>query len=67
MDQTRRSDAVESHSRTRSRRFVVAFGFIIAVTIADAVQDGPSIWNWLGIVVCGGFLLQQVYRLTSER
>jgi hypothetical protein len=56
----------ESH-RTRSWAFVVAFSFIIAVTIGDMVDQGSSIWNWLVIVVCGGFLLQQIYRLTSER
>jgi hypothetical protein len=57
----------EPQSRTRSWLFVAAFAFIIAVTIADMVEDGPSFWNWLGIVVCGGFLLQQIYRLTQAR
>jgi hypothetical protein len=37
------------------------------VTIGDMVDEGSSIWNWLTLVVCGGFLLQQIYRLTSER
>jgi hypothetical protein len=45
---------------------LVAFAFIIAVTIGDMVDEGSSIWNWLSLVVCGGFLLQQIYRLTSE-
>ena len=60
-------DAAESRSRTRSRRFVVAFAFIIAVTIADMVDQGASFWNWLSLVVCGAFLLQQLSHLTKER
>jgi len=66
-DLPRRSAAAESHSRSRSWAFLVAFAFIIAVTIGDMVDEGSSIWNWLTLVVCGGFLLQQIYRLTSER
>jgi hypothetical protein len=59
--------AAESHSRTRSRRFVVAFAFIIAVTIAEIVDEGASFWDWLVIAVCGAFLLQQLSHLTKER
>ena len=57
----------EPHSRTRSWLFLVAFGFIIVVTIGDMADDGASFWNWLTLLVCGGFLLQQIYNLTSER
>jgi hypothetical protein len=60
-------DAAESHSRTRSRRFVVAFAFIIAVTIAEMVDEGPSFWDWLVVAVSAAFLLQQLSHLTKER
>jgi hypothetical protein len=47
--------------------FAVAFAFIIAVTIADMVDQGSNVWDWLTLAVCTAFLVQQIHRLTSER
>ena len=60
------SATAEPHSRSRSWAFLVAFAFIIAVTIGDIVDQGASAWDWLTLAVCTPFLLQQVYRLTRD-
>ena len=52
-------------SRFRDRAFIVAFVFIIAVSIADVIDEGSDLWDWIVIGICAAFLLQSVYRLRA--
>ena len=57
----------ESHSRFRSWATVAAFGFIIVVAIADGVDGGFSVWDWLIIAAGVVFIIQALVRLRESR
>jgi len=42
---------------------VAAFTLIVALTIADGVDEGFSIWDWLIIAAGVVFILQAIFRL----
>lgn len=53
----------KSHSRMRNWATVAAFILIVALTIADGVDEGFSIWDWLIIAAGVVFILQAIFRL----
>jgi hypothetical protein len=57
----------ESHSRVRSWATVAAFSLIIVLTVADGVDDGFSVWDWLIIAAGVVFILQALFRLRQGR
>jgi MFS superfamily sulfate permease-like transporter len=57
----------ESHSRVRSWGTVAAFSLIIALTVADGVDEGFSVWDWLIIAAGVVFILQALFRLREGR
>jgi hypothetical protein len=57
----------ESHSRVRSWATVAAFTLIIALTVAEGVDEGFSVWDWLVIAVGVVFILQALFRLIESR
>jgi hypothetical protein len=57
----------ESHSRVRSWATVAAFALIIALTVAEGVDEGLSFWDWLVIAVGAVFILQALFRLNESR
>ena len=54
------------HSRVRNWGTVAAFTLIIALTVAEGVDEGFSVWDWLVIGVCAVFILQAVSRLNRH-
>ena len=60
-------DVAESHSRVRSWGTVAAFTLIIALTVAEGVDEGFSFWDWLVIAVGAVFILQALFRLNASR
>jgi hypothetical protein len=63
----RKDDVAESHSRVRSWATVAAFTLIIALTVAEGVDEGFSFWAWLVIAVGAVFILQALFRLNESR
>src|SRR3954467_5748171 len=59
----RGTTVAESHSRRRSWATVAAFSFILVVAIADGVDDGFSVWDWLIIAAGVVFIIQALFRL----
>jgi len=57
----------ESHSRVRSWGTVAAFTLIIALTIAEGVDEGFSVWDWLIMAAGAVFILQALLRLKESR
>ena len=57
----------ESHSRVRSWATVAAFSLIIVLTVADGVDDGFSVWDWLIIAAGVVFIVQALFRLREGR
>jgi hypothetical protein len=57
----------ESHSRVRSWATVAAFTLIIALTVAEGVDEGFSSWDWLVIAVGAVLILQALFRLNESR
>jgi hypothetical protein len=57
----------ESHSRVRSWATVAAFTLIIALTVAEGIDEGFSFWDWLVIAVGAVFILQALFRLNESR
>ena len=57
----------ESHSRVRSWGTVAAFSLIIVLTVADGVDEGFSLWDWLIIAVGVVFIVQALIRLRDSR
>ena len=62
-----KDDVAESHSRVRSWATVAAFTLIIALTVAEGVDEGFSVWDWLVIAVGVVFILQALFRLKESR
>jgi len=56
----------ELHSRRRSWWTVAAFSFIIVVAIADGIDDGFRVWDWLIIAAGVVFIVQAVFRLRES-
>lgn len=57
----------ESHSRVRSWGTVAAFTLIVVLTVAEGVDEGFSVWDWLVIAVGVVFILQALFRLKETR
>jgi hypothetical protein len=66
-ESTEGTTVAEVHSRRRSWATVAAFGFIILVAIADGVDEGFSVWDWLIIAAGVVFIIQAVFRLRESR
>jgi MFS superfamily sulfate permease-like transporter len=60
-------DVAESHSRVRSWGTVAAFTLIIALTVAEGVDEGFSVWDWLVMAAGVVFILQALFRLKESR
>jgi hypothetical protein len=56
-----------SHSRVRNWATVAAFALIIALTVAEGVDEGFSVWDWLVIAVGAVFIVQALFRLNASR
>jgi MFS superfamily sulfate permease-like transporter len=63
----RKDDVAESHSRVRSWGTVAAFTLIVVLTVAEGVDEGFSVWDWLVIAVGVVFILQALFRLKEAR
>jgi MFS superfamily sulfate permease-like transporter len=57
----------ESHSRVRSWGTVAAFTLIIVLTVADGIDEGFSVWDWLIIAAGVVFIVQALLRLKESR
>jgi uncharacterized membrane protein len=57
----------KSHSRLRNWATVAAFTLIIALTVAEGVDEGFSVWDWLIIAVGAVFIVQALFRLNARR
>jgi hypothetical protein len=57
----------EPDSRFRNWAFIGAFTFIIVLTIAEGVDEGFSVWDWLVIAVGAVFIVQALFRLNASR
>jgi hypothetical protein len=57
----------EPHSRVRNWGTVAAFTLIIALTVADGVDEGFSVWDWLIIAAGVVFIPQALSRLKERR
>ena len=55
------------HSRVRNWGTVAAFTLIIALTVAEGVDEGFSVWDWLIMVVGAVFIVQALFRLSERR
>jgi hypothetical protein len=62
-----KDDMAEPHSRVRNWATVAAFTLIIALTVADGVDQGFSVWDWLIIAAGVVFILQALSRLKERR
>jgi hypothetical protein len=60
-------DVARSHSRVRNWATVAAFTLIIALTVADGVDGGFSVWDWLIIALGVVFIVQALFRLNASR
>jgi hypothetical protein len=40
---------------------------IIALTVAEGVDEGFSLWDWLVIALGAVFILQALFRLSASR
>ena len=57
----------EPHSRFRNWAFIAAFTLIIVLTVAEGVDEGFSVWDWLVIAVGAVFIVQALFRLDKGR
>ena len=57
----------EPHSLFRNWAFIAAFTVIIVLTIAEGVDEGFSVWDWLVIAVGAVFIVQALFRLNASR
>ena len=57
----------EPHSRFRNWAFIAAFTLIIVLTVAEGVDEGFSVWDWLVIAVGVVFIVQGLFRLKESR
>ncbi len=61
-----KDEVAESDSRVRNWGTVAAFTLIIALTVAEGVDEGFSLWDWLVITVGALFILQALVRLKAS-
>jgi hypothetical protein len=54
-------------SRVRNWATVAAFTLIIALTVAEGVDEGFSVWDWLVMAVGAVFIVQALFRLDASR
>ena len=57
----------KQQSRLRQWATIAAFTLIIALSIADGVDSGFSVWDWLIIAAGVVFIIQAAYNLSSMR
>ena len=57
----------EPHSRVRSWATIAAFTLIIALTVAEGIDEGFSLWDWLIMAVGAVFIVQAIFRLGNSR
>ena len=57
----------ESDSRFRNWAFLAAFTLILALTLAEGVDEGFSVWDWIVIAVSAVFIVQALVRLSASR
>jgi hypothetical protein len=62
-----KDEVAESDSRVRNWGTVAAFTLIIALTVAEGVDEGFSLWDWLVIALGAVFILQALVRLSVSR
>ena len=62
-----KDDVAESHSRVRGWATIAAFSLIIALTVAEGVDEGFSFWDVLVIAVGAVFIVQALFRLNASR
>ena len=53
----------EPQSRFRAHAFIAAFTLIIVLTIAEGIDDGFSVWDYLVMAVGVVFIIQSILRL----
>ena len=53
----------EPHPPVRSWATIAAFTLIISLTVAEGIDEGFSLWDWLVIVVGTVFIVQAFARL----
>jgi hypothetical protein len=63
----RKDDVAEPRSRVRSWATVAAFTLIIALTVAEGIDEGFSVWDWLVIALGAVFILQALFHLNETR
>jgi hypothetical protein len=63
----RKDDVAEPHSRVRSWATIAAFTLIIALTLAEGIDEGFSLWDWLIMAVGAVFIVQAIFRLDDSR
>jgi len=56
----------ESHSRFRNWASIAAFTLIIGLTVAEGVDEGFSVWDWIVIAVSAVFIVQALVRLNAS-
>jgi hypothetical protein len=62
-----KDDMAEPHSRVRSWATIAAFTLIIALTVAEGIDEGFSLWDWLIMAVGAVFIVQAIFRLGNSR
>jgi hypothetical protein len=62
-----KDDVAEPHSRVRNWATITAFTLIIALTVAEGVDEGFSLWDWLVMAVGAVFIVQALFRLDKGR
>jgi hypothetical protein len=50
----------------RSWATIAAFTLIIALTVAEGIDEGFSVWDWLVIALGAVFILQALFRLNES-
>jgi uncharacterized membrane protein len=55
------------HNPVRNRATVAAFTLIIALTIAEGIDEGFSVWDWLIMALGAVFIIQALLRLNARR
>ena len=62
-----KDDVAEPHSRVRNWATIAAFTLIIALTVAEGIDEGFSLWDWLIMAVGAVFIVQAIFRLGNGR
>ena len=54
-------------SPVRNWATVAAFALIIALTVAEGIDEGFSVWDWLIMALGVVFIVQALVRLNANR